>query len=248
MCTVSVISLLGVSLFTGGSILSASGQYKADKSNQKVLEFQEDATLQQSETVSSSLNARAKEGDYQANEAVRKSNFIENRFRRQVQGDIGSVKTKLAVSGVQINSGSSQRVLDSVARAGAMDQIILEQNNALEVWGYKARAEKFRSGAAITKQRGRIQANLFKFQAEETGRAANRRFTSTLLTSFGNLALTSYGSTGKIDTTAGRTGGTGAYTTGRYSGSGQTGPQRINWPTMKSSTGGSSKKNANKIR
>lgn len=189
--TIAIVAAAGAT--TAGTVLSAQGQYETDKANEKVLEFQEKSSLQQSESEAAAFDSQADDEEFRARNAIKRGRFITNRFRRQVQGEIGETKAKLAITGVQVTSGSAQRILEDQTRAGASDEILLEQNNSLEVWGFKQRAQKFRQGAQRTRQAGRVQAELFSVQAKAIGEAADRKRTTTLLSGFGKTALLTAG-------------------------------------------------------
>lgn len=189
MCEPTTLAAIAVGASVLGTTASAVGQYQADKSNQNVLKLREKSEKQRSEAEASSLDSQAKEEDFRADSAARRGRFVLNRFRRQVQGEIGQNKAALAVTGVEITSGSAQRVLDDQTRAGVMDSIVLEQNNALDVWGFRSRAEKLRAGADLTRRTGRIQAKIFRKQASAVGRAADFRLVTSLVSGFGRTAL-----------------------------------------------------------
>ncbi len=181
MCTPSV-------LVATGSFLQAQGQYQTDSDNQEILDFQEKATLQKANSESDALEAQAKENDRKAEEARKRGRFNLGRFRRQLQGELGETKTALAVTGVKITTGSSQRILADQTRAGVVDQLVLSQNNSLEVLGFKSRAEKFRRGAGIVRETGIAQGKIFGKQATAIGKVKGIRRAATILSGFGQAA------------------------------------------------------------
>lgn len=185
MCNPIALSAIGEGTKGVGSLIAARGQWETDKFNERVLEFQEESTKQQAESQAASLDAQAKGETFKAIEAGRTGRFVTNRFRRQVQREVSQTTAALSVSGVETGTGSFARVIDSQERIGAVDAIVLEQNNALEVWGFRQRAKKFRAGANLTRHFGKIQARLFGRQAKFVGKAANLKAKISVLGGLG---------------------------------------------------------------
>lgn len=192
MCEpLTILAITGAVAAGTGTVLGAEGQYQSDKDNQEILEGQERSTLIQADADAAALNAKAKEDDFRADQARKRGRLILNRNRRESQAELGEIKTSLAVRGVKITTGSAQRIISDQNRASAMDEIILQQNTSLVVWGFETRAKRFREGANLAIFRGRTQAELFSEQAAAIGRAARIRRVSTLLSGFGRIALLS---------------------------------------------------------
>lgn len=178
MCTPGV-------LVAAGSLLQAEGQYKTDESNEAILEFQQESVKQQADAEAAALESQAKEEGIRAKDAQKRGRFRLGRLTKQTQLDISSIKAALSTTGVKTTVGSPQRIVEDQRRIGVQDAIILSQNTALEVFGFKTRASKFRAGAELVRKRGGAQAELFGKQVTAIRKTKGIRRFATLLTGFG---------------------------------------------------------------
>lgn len=190
MCEPTTIAIGAMAV---GTTVSAYGQYSADMASQEALEYQADSTRQLSDARARVFEWEAKESDYRAKDAAERGRYTVNRYRTYVQREISARRAQIGGAGIELTSGSAQQVLGDIAREGAMDAVILEHNFALEAWGYKQKARKFRESARLTRMQGGMQAGLFERQAEAIGKAAPFKAGGTLLSGFGKTYMMAAG-------------------------------------------------------
>ena len=153
------LSWLGPFATLLGAGSSAFAQNRAGEAQREMYEF----------------NARV--ADFQAVDAVERGDVLAKRRRRLTSQVIGSQRAGLAAQGVDINDPNSSAVdVQADARyLGELDAITIQNNAALEAWGFRVQAQDFRN-------RGRY--------AGMTGTAGA---TQTLLTAGSSLLMAKYG-------------------------------------------------------
>lgn len=182
MAAFSTLALIGA---FGGLGLSAVGQYKAGKAAQREGEAQKRAAESQAQL----LDYNAAVADVQARDAIARGAEEESKYRQGVRKLIGSQRTALAASNVDVGFGSAADVQADAAFLGELDALTIRTNAAREAWGYKVEAEDTRKRAEITRREG--------VQLEAAGRerrnAAFVNMGASLLGGTGSLLAAKYG-------------------------------------------------------
>lgn len=137
-----------------GAGISAYGQWKAGKQAKKAGQAAQAASNDQAEL----LDYNAHVADLQAQDAVDRGTQEESRFRQGVKLMVGSQRTGIAASGVDVGYGSAVDVQADAAYLGELDALTLRTNAAREAWGYKVQAFNTRRQAMITRKEGVQQA------------------------------------------------------------------------------------------
>lgn len=123
------------------------------------------------------LEQNAGLADIQAQDTLARGREDEGRQRRSNRQLAGSQRAALAASGVDINSGSAQDVVDSDAALGEFDAMTIRNNAARQAWGYQVQAADYRRNAAMARAGG-----------HETTRSLRNGSVTTLLTGAADLA------------------------------------------------------------
>lgn len=76
----------------------------------------------------------------QAKQALEAGDVMASRANTKTRSIVGSVRAQQGASGIDINSGSSALVRNSVQAAGAEDELTIRTNAARRAWGYETEA------------------------------------------------------------------------------------------------------------
>lgn len=120
--TASVLANVGGAVGAVGSIASGMGQAKAAKTNAKIQE----------------ANAQISQNNAQYAGEVGEVNA--SKAEMKTRQDMGSVIASQSASGVDVNSGSSPQVQESIAQTGQLDALTVRSNAARQAYGYQTQA------------------------------------------------------------------------------------------------------------
>lgn len=109
-------------------------------------------------------NARV--ADLQAEDAIDRGRYEEDRFRSQIDQFIGTQRATQAASGTDVNFGSNVDVQADTAYLGELDALAIRTNAYREAWGYRVEGIDNRARAMIARKSG--------VQAAEAGKVAAR--------------------------------------------------------------------------
>lgn len=127
----STLTKLAVAGSIASTALDVYGRVKAGNAAKKVGEF----------------NARVAQA--QAEDAIQRGAFEEQRFRTQLRVLQGRNRAGYAGQGVKVDTGSPVDVAADIAYLGEIDAQTIRANAAREAWGYQVSAENARMGASI---------------------------------------------------------------------------------------------------
>jgi hypothetical protein len=164
----------------GGLALSAYAAHKQGKAAEKAGEAGQDAA----NDAAAILDFNAAVADLQAADAVKRGTVNAGLFRQKVRQVQGGQRTSFAGQNVDVGTGSAADVQADSAYLGEIDAIQVEQNAALEAWGYKTDAYNSRRKAVVTRKGG--AAALAEGRANKS--AAYLQGTANVLTGAGQLA------------------------------------------------------------
>lgn len=116
-------AVIPAALSFAGSIFSAFGASKAKK-----------AARRQAKAEAAVANA-------QADDALARGNFDEERYLRQVAQVVGRQRAVIGASNVK-RSGTALDLLSDTAQIGAQDALTIRNNAAREAWGYRMKASE----------------------------------------------------------------------------------------------------------
>lgn len=144
---------------TGGMIALSSGANAL--SDGLGAYSQSKAIKQQGKYQAQQLQFNSDVADLQAEDAIRRGNKAVSARKRQTKQDIGSIRAKMAASGVEVNEDSALLAQEDAAMVGAEDIETIKNDAWREAWGYKVQASDYanQSKMAITSS---------KFNANET--------------------------------------------------------------------------------
>lgn len=103
------------------------------------------------------LEQNAKIDEMAAADAQARGGVAAGRERMQTSDVLARQKTAFAASGVRIDTGSPADVAATTRGLGELDTATIENNAALEAWGYKVAATNKRSAAAMARATGKAQ-------------------------------------------------------------------------------------------
>jgi len=139
----AVMTGIALALAVGGTIMNAVGQKKAGNAAGRAAESQ-----------AQQLEYNATVADLQAGDALARGAEDESSFRSQVRGLIGTQRTTLASTGVDVGFGSAADVQADAAYLGEIDARRLVANAQREAWGFRVQADDLRMGADVARQGG----------------------------------------------------------------------------------------------
>lgn len=174
-----------IPLMIGGLALQGVQQWRAGSAAKQAGIAQREAA--ESEAELSEFNAHVAQA--QATDAIQRGAEDESRYRSGVRDLIGSQRTGIAASGINVGYGSAVDVQADAAFLGELDALTIRNNAAREAWGYTVQATDLRKRAEITRKAGAY--------AEATGReqqkAARVGAATTLVAGAGSLLAQKYG-------------------------------------------------------
>lgn len=128
---------LGAASF-GGSALKGYGQYSEGRAAGEAYDYNAQLAEQNAAFADQRAAWSAEEGDQAASAAQMKARAVE-----------GGVRANQGASGVDVNSGSSVDVQESVRQTGMLDALTVRSNAARQAYGYQVEAVNDRAQAAL---------------------------------------------------------------------------------------------------
>ena len=138
-----VMTGIALSLAVGGMIMDAAGKKKAGN-----------AAGRAAEAEGQRLDYNATVAELQADDALARGAEDESAFRSTVRGLIGTQRTTLASTGVDVGFGSAADLQADAAYLGEIDTQRLVANAQREAWGFRVQADDLRMGADVARQGG----------------------------------------------------------------------------------------------
>lgn len=129
-----------VGLLAAGGVTQAYAQNAAGSYEQKIADRNADIA------------------DLQAVDAKKRGEQAVMLSRRETHRTVGSQRAGFAGQGVEVDAGSAGDVVDATETIGALDEMTLRNNAALEAWGFKVQASDLRARGKMAKVAGRNQA------------------------------------------------------------------------------------------
>lgn len=186
MCELATAAIaVAATAAVAGSAMSGYGKARQLEAESESMEYQ----AKVAENNAAISEQQAKDSDFKAKDATARGQLKAHRYRMHVNRLLSKQKTTYAASGVDL-SGTPSNVMKDTARMGETDALTIEQNAAMESWGYKRRAEGYRQQASNFKD----QSRLLSFGAREKSRMAPVAGWGTLLTGTGQTAMMVAGS------------------------------------------------------
>lgn len=134
MCTVLTALSLGAGLYQSYAAgQTAKAQYDAQ---------------------ANALEQNAKIAEFQAHDAIERGGQDELRLRRSLAIQQGSARAAMGTSGLDIDSGSMQNVINQSIQEGEHDAEAIRFNAARERWGYLSQAANYRAQAQNARNAG----------------------------------------------------------------------------------------------
>jgi hypothetical protein len=157
-----IVAAAGIGLSALGQVKAGAAAKKAGKVNAYSIEkiSEQNAQLIEEGTA---LNAEVydfnqKALEYQAVDAVTRGKQVEDLFRQQLKGFIGTQRVGYAGQNVDLSSGSPSEVISDTAYQGEFDALTIRTNAAREAWGYKTEATNLGLQARNLRKLGGLQA------------------------------------------------------------------------------------------
>lgn len=184
----AVLTAIAIGAAVAGTVINVVGQKKAANAARRAGEANQRAAESQAELA----DYNAAVADLQAKDAIARGAEDESRFRQGVRLLIGSQRSAIAASNVDVGFGSAVDTQADAAMLGELDALTVRTNAAREAWGYNVQAQDLRKRAEIARKEG--------VMFEETGRAQASAYkwqmASTLVTSGASLLQSRYGFSG----------------------------------------------------
>ena len=114
-------------------------------------------SYQQGQTQREMARYNAKQGEYQAEDALARGTITADNQRNRVRQIEGTQKAAMGASGAEVGSGTLGSVLDQTAMMGELDARTLEQDALRKAWGFKGQAVNTRVGGDMAAQAGTLQ-------------------------------------------------------------------------------------------
>ena len=108
----------------------------------------------QADAQASALEQNAKIAEYQGHDAIQRGGQEELRLRRSLAIQQGQAKAAMGASGIDIDSGSMQNIINSSIQEGEYDAAAIRFNAARERWGYLQQANNMRAQAQTARNIG----------------------------------------------------------------------------------------------
>lgn len=128
------------------AVMAASGAMAAD-AQQKEAGFQADLAF-----------ANGRRADKEAGRAMERGQSAELVKRLEGGAAVAEARARAGSSGVDLTSASTLDVLGDSRMMGELDARTIENNAALEAWGYQTTGENARAQSAATRKAGRVAA------------------------------------------------------------------------------------------
>jgi hypothetical protein len=172
------LALAGIGLQVYGQVQSGRQQKKAAQ-----------AAAASSTSYAELADYNAAIAELQAEDAIKRGELEEQRFRSQVRGMIGGQRAAFAASNVDVNWGSPLDVQADAAFLGELDALQIRTNASREAWGHMVQAEDYRRRGEILRKEGAnaLAAGNQALIGSVIGAG------TTLLTGAGNLLMQKYG-------------------------------------------------------
>ena len=108
----------------------------------------------QAEAQAQALEQNAKIAEFQAHDAIERGGQDELRLRRSLAIQQGAARAAMGASGIDIDSGSMQNVINQSIQEGEHDAEAIKFNAARERWGYLSQAANYRAQAQTARNIG----------------------------------------------------------------------------------------------
>jgi hypothetical protein len=95
------------------------------------------AQRRQARAVEGAGKYNAQVAEMQAKDALTRGREAENTLARDTRGLLGTQRTILAASGVDVASGTARQIQDETETLGEYDRLIITNNAQREAWGYR---------------------------------------------------------------------------------------------------------------
>lgn len=137
MCDPVSIAVTATAIMAGSSIYQGYTQRKEASYSAKI--SRNNATIQ----------------DRLAEDAIVRGDKREALMRRKIAAFAGSQRAALAASGVNVDTGSASLLAADTLAQGELDALSIRDAAEREAWGYRSRAENYRTQSELTKMAGR---------------------------------------------------------------------------------------------
>jgi hypothetical protein len=203
-----IVAAAGLAIDAFGQIKAGKAAKKAGKVNaysiEKISEQNAQLIEQGTELNAEVMDFNEKALEYQAVDAVTRGKQVEDQFRQQLKGFMGTQRVGYAGQNVDLSSGSASEVIQDTAKQGEFDALTIRTNAAREAWGYKTEATNVRLQARNLRKLGGLQAEnvrtVGKYNAQNAiqggnlaASQANWGAASTIVGGAGTLLQRKYG-------------------------------------------------------
>lgn len=163
MCELATASLVmagasavvgGVGQMQAGAAAKAAGQYQAQVARNNAII-----------------------ANYNADDALKRGQVEEQKYRGQVSQLVGRQRAVLAANGVVVDEGSALDITSDTRAVGELDALTIRYNSEREAYNYRRQGDNFTS-----------DANLLDMRASQSESAAMLGTVSTLLSGAGSVA------------------------------------------------------------
>lgn len=176
----AAFTALAIGLLVAGTVSKTVGKIKEGNAAERAGKAGQEAANSQADLA----DWNAQVADLQAKDAVVRGAHDESRFREGVNQMIGSQRSGIAASGVDVNSGSAVDVQADTRHLGELDALTIRTNAAREAWGYQVQGQDLRRRAEITRKEGVNIAEAGKVAKSASRSAA----VGTIATGVGDVA------------------------------------------------------------
>ncbi|CCG40162.1 virion core protein, T7 gp14 family [Magnetospirillum molischianum] len=166
--TASAVAIGALALSAIGTGMSVYGQIQQGEQQKKMADYQAAVGEQ-----------NAKISDRAAQDAEERGRVAEQQQRLKTSQTIGTQRSALASSGVQVDSGSALDVVSDSSMLGEMDALTVRQNAEREAYQYKVQAYSSRTQSGMSTLAGKNAASNAAWGAG-----------STLIGGLGSVAMT----------------------------------------------------------
>lgn len=135
---ISTIAIAGLALTAASTGVAAYSQYQATESQNKANEYN-----------AAALNRNAEQANLQAQHLIDQGAVDEKVHRQKVQQLIGTQRASAAGSGLLVDNGTTEDVVEDTAGFGELDALTIRNNAARSAWGARNTGADYSASANL---------------------------------------------------------------------------------------------------